>query len=549
MQARNLTLPVAVLAVSMGLIAHALIGYLPFPFGDDFAYAPLTQRNADPTLFPRDDQLRMFANHAHLYEWLYHLGDRGPGVEPVFRVALWFQAVVATFALGVVALRLGLPAACLPLVLGLGVIVQTDGLGRGDVGGLIAMFFHHHNVALSLILAAVAASLGRHAIIAGAFLGLAAYAQPMTAAHGALILGLGTLLAWPRDTVKLVVTSVLVAIPASIMVLGQLPGAPTEIVDLDLIQDAYRFRAPHHYDPSWAKLGMTTLYLGVMFAGGIGLAKINKPLSRFALGAATGLVLLHAVSLFVYKLGIGEWVPFFVLDANRSSTLAFVLGPTIALAALWRAPQILAKIVLGLLLVALAAVNGTVESFGLIGLGLMLLVLEARFDWGARAAAVVAIGLLVILFPPRPEPPATHPDIRQLLERIREETPPDALFVIPIGLDAFRYFTQRSAYVDFKLFSVAQPDQAALTRRRIDLLVTPSPEEQELTGWPAVAAWGRAQRQEATCARMAEILAETEADFFLRITGPEEPRPDCTDLPVTIENDWLALYGPARPDR
>ena len=82
--------------------------------------------------------------------------------------------------------------------------------------------------------------------------------------------------------------------------------------------------------------------------------------------------------------------------------------------------------------------------------------------------------MLVLLFPPAPNPPEVPDETRLALERIRVETPADSLVVIPISLSAFRYYAKRSAYVDFKLFSVAQPDQAALTRKRIDEVTNPA---------------------------------------------------------------------------
>lgn len=44
-----------IFAAVLGLLAHTFIGYEAFPFGDDWAYAPLTEHRADPSLFPRDN--------------------------------------------------------------------------------------------------------------------------------------------------------------------------------------------------------------------------------------------------------------------------------------------------------------------------------------------------------------------------------------------------------------------------------------------------------------------------------------------------------------
>lgn len=62
-------------------------------------------------------------------------------MEPVFRLGVWTLAVVVGIALWACLSGLGAPLAALPVVLGLGVIVQLDGLGRGDFVGLISPFF------------------------------------------------------------------------------------------------------------------------------------------------------------------------------------------------------------------------------------------------------------------------------------------------------------------------------------------------------------------------------------------------------------------------
>lgn len=116
--------------MAFGLMAHALVGHVPFPFGDDFAYAPLAEYKVNGALFARDDQLRMFANHALVYEWLYWLGQSGPDVAPaVFRVAAMAPAVVC--AGGVMAALGGFraPVMALPLVLALGSWGRWTGWG------------------------------------------------------------------------------------------------------------------------------------------------------------------------------------------------------------------------------------------------------------------------------------------------------------------------------------------------------------------------------------------------------------------------------------
>ncbi|KIT17043.1 DUF6798 domain-containing protein [Jannaschia aquimarina] len=530
-------------ALALGLLAHSFIGYAPFPFGDDFAYAPLTEIRLDPSLFPRDEQLRMFSNHALVYEAIYRLGLWGPGVEPVFRIAVWVLAGAVAVAVLAILRRLGAPAWALPVVVGLGVVVALPGLGRGHFGGLISPFFHHHNVALALVLGAVAMALARRVWLAGILLGVAAYAQPMTAFHGAAIVGLGALFQRPGDTLPMAAAAIGVAIPAAIPILGSMIATSDANTQIDLIQDAYRFRSPAHYDPPWSHIGLTSLYLLAGWAGAALMLRTGRAGGRFAVGAMAALTALHLVTLIVYKWQITDWVGFFILDATRSSSLGFVLGPVFAIAAVHdrlREPVALAMVAL---LAALAVLNGVPAGMLLLALGIGMIFL----DRVVRARQLLAIGLatsLVLLFPARPLPPPLPESSRIALERIRTETPVDALFVIPVSLMEFRHYAQRSAYVDFKLFSVAQPEQAALTRTRIDQVTRPAPDVETLEGWLGAQAWDEATRRAATCEYMEDILNEVGAEYYVRPLVAGEAAPQCDGLPSAIQTETLAIYGP-----
>jgi hypothetical protein len=531
------------IAAALGLLVHGLIGYVAFPMGDDFAYAPLAEYRADPSLFPRDGQLQLFENHALVYEALYRLGAEGPGVEPVFRAAVWVQAALASVLLLALLSVLGVPLAGLPVVLGLGVVVAAGGLGRGEFGGLVSPFFHHHNVALTLLIAAVAASLRRRNGLAGGLLGLAAYAQPMTALHGAFAVGLGALTLRPSGVVRLALAAAVVALPVAILVVGEIVSTPPSSPAFDLVEDAYRFRAPHHYDPDLRLILVATLYLLAGWTGALLLTRANPELGRAAAGVMAAFTCLHLVTVFVYRGGLAEWVPLFILDANRSTPLLFALAPVFAIAGLWRAPWSPTSLAAALLLAGILVLNGTAGGASLVVLSGVMIALRER-AW-ARPAVLGALGVILVLqFPPQAAPPVVPDETRVLLDRIRAETPPDALFVIPVAMFEFRHYAQRSAYVDFKLFSVAQPDQAALTRARIEEVVRPDPAHSAAAGWPGMALWEEDQRRAATCDGMSEILRATGADFYLRRVAPDETPPDCPALPLSMRSETLALYGP-----
>ncbi|CUK15623.1 hypothetical protein RUE5091_03894 [Ruegeria denitrificans] len=529
-------------AALLGLLVSCLIGYEAFPVGDDFAYGPLTEHRINPKLYVNDDQLRLFENHAYVYEWMYRAGRATVGVEPAFRLALWLLAVITTVAIWAMLRALEAPLAILPMVLGISVVVQLDGMGRGDFGGLTSPFFHHHNVALTLVIAAVAAAFFRKIWLAGILLGLAAYAQPMTAFHGAIVIGLGSLIRNPLDAVKLAVAAGVVAFPVAVWLFGAILNAPDSDVMIDLIADAYRFRAPAHYDPPWFDIMIATLYLMAGCAGVALLYRKKPDLARFAAGLLLGFTLLHLVTLVVYKLAIAEWVGFFILDANRSTPVLFTVGTSLAFAGMWFVKTGRGVWLTGILLATILLLNMKLAGIVLFAIGVAMMMAGDV----PRTRAVVLCGLgaaLLILFPAKPRPPYLPESTLLALAQIRTETPVDALFVIPVSLMEFRQYAQRSAYVDFKMFSVAQPDQASLTRARIEEVTRPAPEHRAMQGWGAAYLWDEEQNRQATCANMAEILATTGAQYILRRVFPDEPAPECPELPRPIMTETLAIYG------
>lgn len=528
-------------AVAIGLMAHAFIGYAPFPIGDDFAYAPLAERAADPSLYARDDQLRLFANHAKVYDWVYNLGKAGLGVEPTFRIVIWILAIVCSVAIWSILRALNGPIWMLPMVIGLGVVTRLDGMGRGGYGGLIAEFFHHHNVALALVLLAFGAAISRRTVLAGLFLGLAVFAQPMTALHGAFVVGMGALLRNPLEMLKLAVVTILVSLPAALPILSSIMPAPDASVSLDLVQDAYRFRAPHHYDPPWWDIAITTLYLTAAGLGALLMWRSDRALGYCSAGMALGFALLHVITVLIYKLELSDWVGFFILDANRSTPALFALGPALALAGMWRTPVQMGHWLTGALLMTLAVINTHVFSFVFLFLGAAMWV-GGRLQHGRLTLTMGLIAVLVVVFPARPFSPSVTADQKKIMAVIRDTTPRDALFVIPPGMMEFRLLAKRSAYVDFKLFSVAQPDQAALTRVRIREVMSMNPEDSNTQGWPAVLAWDAAQHRTVTCDMMVEILTSTGAEYYLRKSGEGIPPPECPTLTRAIEAESLVLY-------
>jgi uncharacterized protein DUF6798 len=94
-------------------------------------------------------------------------------------------------------------------------------------------------------------------------------------------------------------------------------------------------------------------------------------------------------------------------------------------------------------------------------------------------------------------------------------TAPDALFIVPPGLQQFRFYTRRSVYVDFKLFPPATPASTPEWRRRMELVAAPDRLALASPGWSGVAQWDRTYANRNTPARIVTLLRETGADYFV----------------------------------
>ncbi|MEM8777020.1 MAG: DUF6798 domain-containing protein, partial [Pseudomonadota bacterium] len=233
----------------------------------------------------------------------------------------------------------------------------------------------------------------------------------------------------------------------------------------------------------------------------------------------------------------------FILDANRSSPLAFTLSTVFATAALSQAKTTVNIAAVSILLVAIVVLNSTVLSLGLLVFAAFLLVVQ-RFARGPQIGAIVGLSLLILIFPPLTRPLSTSDQERSFLTRVKTETPRDSLFIIPPSLLAFRHYAQRSAYVDFKLFSVAQPNQASLTRARMDEINFSKIQTERDAGWDGVERLDEETHSAATCENMNKILSKTGADYYVRLVSDENPAPECTALGRPILGETLALYGP-----
>ncbi|MEM1346253.1 MAG: DUF6798 domain-containing protein [Pseudomonadota bacterium] len=549
--------------VALGLGGHAVTGFQSFPLGDDFTYAPLAELAADPNLFPRDEHLRLFANHATIYEWVYRAAKATIGVERGFLAAVVVLAVAAVAAVAAVLRALGCGhgrgfAGALAIAIGLGVVVAERGIGRGAYGGYLSEMFHHQFLALIMVMAALAATLSRRAVLAGVALGIAAWAQPASAAHGALAVTLGWLALGVRGVVPLAISgavSAVVALPVVAGLAAALLAAPDVSVPTErLIEEAYRFRVPLHYDLPWQALGLVTLYLSLGVAAALALTGTPR---RMALGLLAGFVVLHGVMVAVYALGVFEHPVLFKLDITRSTPVVFAFAAALAGAALaqagehWRAGVAPGRAVLVVAVLAALTLALNARPVGGLAVGAGLAILASGRLWSLPAVTLAALSLLLTaaVLPRHQLVTPLDPAEAAALDWIARETAEDTLFVIPVSMPHFRQYARRSIYVDFKSFSVAQPDQAWMTRTRLEQVAQPDAKALAARGWPAMALWEAAQFRALDCPGMRKLMTETGAEYVVHrakdAAGTPRSLPMCGgEGPVqAFAKSSLAVYG------
>lgn len=545
------------LVLILGL--HALQPYYGFPHGDDYAYGPLTELWLNPHLFPRDQQIGMYVNHAWTYALAYLAAKETLGLSAGFWLFTAVLAVASGLALFSIMRRLGGEVSGFVMALVLVGLLTVQGIGRADYGGYIAGFFHHQGLALCLVAWSFAIFLGGRNGWAGVLLGLAAYAQPVTALHGALALGVAVIATGPqflRRGLLVAGIAMATALPLAVLFLNSaiVARAPELAVPgHELIEKAYIFRASHHYliDGPDILLGWAWIAVGLLSSANLW----TRPAARIVAAFIAGLALFHLATTLGHHLWRPLFLPLYVLDVTRSSSLLFAISATAFVAACqnhWhgdgrRSPWTQAAFWLAAILVfAILARYGGPIPWLLAAASFSFVALPRIGRMGTAILAGLAMAVFAIAAPARIGPAKLPEPVAQFYAWVNENTSKDALFIGPPAMNGFRHYTQRSLYADFKMFSVAQPDQAWLTRQRLEQIAQPDAQALKETGWAGAWAWDRSYAENADCKGIAKLLEETGADYLIRQAGGEDSvarAPHCGETVTELfRNEAYSIY-------
>ena len=569
-------LPAAVLAITW-LAVRAVRPYRSFPSIDDFAYVPLAWAWQDGTLFPRDTLARAFVHHTPAWDLIVAVLDRSIGESRGF----WLLTLLLTLAtLGAVARLLratGASALLLPVVAAVAFCGPVIGFGRGATDGALGDAFHVQWLAICALLWSYDAFLRGRTGVSGAWLGLAALCHPLVAAHGAAVLAAASVLggggAWRRLPLLGSVTLVL-SLPLSLPLLRSLAsaGSPAGTMSAEVIKLGYEFRAPQHYLP-WLTPPSTWWYLAVMILAGLAAAMVPRPdaqpgATRRLAGLLAGQAFLALASALLY----GSWIPErwryvsslpYLLDLSRTSGLLLPLAAVLIAGALELRPARRSTgtptnelLWAGLLAAATTALLLFVEWRLPLALLIAVTIGVRLAGTGGRARWVLAVGLLVVAAvsvqriraDTRLDAPLTAEESG--LYRWASATSPQSLFIIPPGLQGFRFYARRSVYVDFKLFPPATPSTTPEWRRRMELVAAPDRRALDSPGWSGVPQWDRTYASRNTPGRIVMLLRQTRADYFVwDRTGLDVPpytpivRPPAPGATVVYENARFQVYG------
>jgi hypothetical protein len=559
---------------------RAVRPYRPFPSGDDFAYLPLAWASRDPGLFARDTLLRDFVHHTPAWNIIVAWLDRSTG-EPLGVWLLTLLLTVATVASLARLVRIsGVSPFLLPLVAALAFCGPVIGFGRGTYDGALGEGFHIQWLAICVLLWSSDAFVRNRMVSAGSWLGAAALCDPVVAAHGAVALTMGAAVAdgqrWRRFP-ALIGIAALVSLPLSIPLIRSVVGSASAVARMtpEVIRLGYVFRNPVHYLPQLTPAS-TWWYLGVMILGGLAAALIPRPgPERGNIRPLAGLLFGQALIAASCPLLYGDWMPErwryasslpYLLDLSRTSGLLLPLAAVLLVGALELRPSQRKQggrthelLWTGLLSVAATAlvlfVTWTLPLAALVALGLIGRAVGPGRRTSVAVTAgligVAALGAVRIRGDTKLRAPLSADEAG--LYRFAAGTPTNALFIVPPGLQGFRFYARRSVYVDFKLFPPATPSSTPEWRRRMELVAAPDRLALRSPGWSGVPQWDRTYANRNTPARIVTLLRETGADYLVwDRAGLDVPpylpveRPDVPGAALAFLNSRFEVYALAK---
>jgi hypothetical protein len=579
----NLLSLLMILAIS--LMLRATCGYRPYPSIDDFAYIPQNYAKLDHQLFRSDFLVQNTSLHLPLYPALLYGFDQSIGAPLGFWVLTFVLSVFTVGAIWGLFKALGGGTALFPLAALLALVPRLPGLGRGLYDGAFGDAFHMQWVALCILLWVFLALVRRRIILAGLLLGACIWAHPVVGVHGAFCLAVAVMAASPNkisDLARLAAASGCVSAPVILVRIFSLISQSRVLgwSARDLIHQGYLYRTPQEFSFAAVSLPFLLLLVLLGFSGLTGALALSRLRKSPALPVITGIYLGEGLILAAAVLLHGHFLPAsweesfllpYLLHLTRSSPLFVAVASILAVAGLeavlaenskpqqFRGEAFSVLRFCFLIVMALLILTFITWDLGRLAVSLLGLLYGIGIQRKSHSVAAFMAGALIsasaalIVIQDRLEAPVPQEE-KELFDWVRAQTDRDALFIIPVGFQQFRFYTLRSVYVDFKLFPASTPTLIPEWRRRLELVAAPDKKALGLSGWEAVPYLDRTYAQRNTPERIAWLLKNTGAKYFVWDSSCLDvppfldlPRPASGALQVLFANPRFGVYRLAGP--
>ena len=551
----------ALLVTTTTLVMRANNGIRPFPSVDDFAYLPQARRFLNHDLFPDDIFISTSILHAPAWAAVTWLSEHTVGLALGFYIVVLVLSLFTVLAVWKLLRILGGSGALLPAAAILAFANRAPGLGRGLHDGAFGDGFHTQWLALCFMLWVYAAWLEAKPLRTGILLGLCMAAHPVVGVHAVIVLGIATIVALGNFTALLVIfiAAAIISAPVVMPILIALArsfGGPSWPAS-ELIEKGHLFRTPHQFTLEQTSSGAAMTLVLLFVLGLVGSILLTQLRSGKCTPEIAGLLSGHAFLAGAFVVFHGDLLPEawrhvstlpYLLHLSRTTPVLVVLASILSVAALEamfetinpRAPFLASLRII--FLVALIFLFGVyVEWTGFLFVLLVVSGLLISFRRSDRATLFI-IGAMVLLAAvglgsvrdQAGKERALLPEDQQLFDWVVANTVPEDLFIVAPGFQEFRFYTNRGAFVDFKMFPASTPFLVPEWRRRLELVSAPDEIALRDRGWPAVYQLDRTYAQANRPQRIAQLLAQTDADYFVFDSHGEEIPPY---LPLHTESD------------
>lgn len=511
------------IAIVCGLVGRAVRGYRSFPQRDDTAYIPLAWSKLDPELFANDFVLATPPSHGGAWTYLVGLLEATVGLEIGFYLLTFCLSVGTCLTLRRLIQVLGGDGWLLPVAVAIVVSGRVVGLGRGGFGGAFDDAFHFQWVALCCLTMAYAELSTHRSLRAGLWLGLTAAAHPVVGANGAIVFALVEStygLAGIKRLIKTGLASIVASSPITIPLALELmrsESGPHKWTRKQLTDEGYFFRSPHEFSFN-ASTAEVLVFFGCLLIGlvaAIGLLRREKTNDRSTL---LRVFIANCLVLIFVPIAYGPLkytsTVFYSLHLTRMTPVACVVGSAFVAAYLESAWQGDRWDKAGFLLCgagSAAFVLGVVWVPVLIA-GAAAKKLAPRMVVALFASA--SIGLIVWCVQ-RDELSADLSEAEQEFFEWTQTTSKDSIYIVPPGYRQFRFYSQRSIYVDFQASRIGDPATVPEWRRRLEEIADPQGPVRDERGWHGCALWDASYGERNNPDRIAQLLTQTGCDYFV----------------------------------